>query len=240
MLQQFLSPADEDRASRTLRKLARHDMRGLALTGGFAIEVHRLRHGCRPSVRCLNDIDFIANSFDRIPESLADGFLFRHIHPLDPPGRTMLQMVDEESALRVDVFRAYGATMSRTANLDLPSGAIQLISLEDLAARAARLTLDLAAGVPTPSKHATDFLRLAELIDPEEVETAWRDHRKQEHPASFRETNRLLQNLIPACQDLLITPECSKDTEKVCPRCKTTTAFRFADAKLIVSLLGYC
>ena len=228
MLERFLSLADADRASRTFLKLARHDMRRLALTGGFAIEIHRLRQGCRPPIRSLNDIDLIAGSFASIPQSLA-GFLFRHIHPLAPPGRTMLQIVDEESALRVDVFRAYGATMSRTSNLDLPTGTIQLISLEDLVARAARLALDLAAGVPTPSKHATDFLRLAELVDPADVEIVWRDHRKPGHPLSFRETSRLLQGLIPACQDLLITPDYSKDTEKVCPRCSATTAFRFAD-----------
>jgi hypothetical protein len=240
MIQQFLSSVDADRALRTFRELAHHDMRRLALTGGFATEVYRLRYGCRPSVRCLNDIDFIAESFESIPESLADGFLFRHIHPLDPPGRTMLQAVFEETAVRVDVFRAYDATMSRTCNLDLPTGTIQLISLEDLVARAARLALDLAEGVPTPSKHATDFLRLAELIHPEDVEAAWCDHRKPEHPGSFRETNRLLLGLIPACEDLLITPEYSEDTEKVCPRCRTTTAFRVADAKLIQSILGYC
>jgi len=240
MLQRFLSFADADRALCIFRKLARHDMRRLALTGGFAIEIHRLRRRCRPSIRSLNDIDFIADSFDSIPESLADDFLFRHIHPLDPPGRTMLQAIDRESALRIDVFRAYGGAMSRTSNLDLSTGPIQLISLEDLVARAARLALDLAAGVPTPSKHVTDFQRLAELVDPAEMETVWRDHRKPGHPISFEETNRLLQRLIPVCQDLLITPEYSKDTEKVCPRCRTTSAFRFADPKLILSTLGYC
>ena len=49
--------------------------------------------------------------------------------------------------------------------------------------------------------------------------------------------NRLLQRLIPDRQDLLITPDYSKDTEKVCPRCRTTTAFRFADPKLVLSIL---
>lgn len=175
-----------------------------------------------------------------IPEILAEDFLFRHIHPLDPPGRTMLQAIDRESALRIDVFRVYGAAMSRTSNLDLSTGTIQLISLEDLVARAARLALDLAAGVPTPSKHVTDFQRLAELVDPAEMETVWCDHRKPEHPVSFEETNRLLHRLIPVCHDLLITPDYSKDTEKVCPRCRTTSAFRFADPKLVLSILGYC
>ena len=57
----------------------------------------------------------------------------------------MLQLIDPDSALRIDVFRAYGATMRMTVRLDLPTGMPQLISREDLVARAARLALDLAS-----------------------------------------------------------------------------------------------
>jgi hypothetical protein len=224
----------------TFRKLARHDVRRWALTGGLAVEIHRLSRGCPASVRALSDIDFIADSFDGIPESLANDFLFRHIHPLEPPGRTMLQFIDTESALRMDVFRACGATMARTSNLDFSAGMIQVISLEDLAARTARLVLDLAGGVPMPFKHAIDFSRLAELVNPAEMEPAWLDHRKPGQPATFEETIRLLQYLIPAHQDLLMTPEYSKDTEEVCSRCRNTPAFRCADLKVILSILGHC
>src|ERR1051326_3381878 len=111
MLNRFLSRADADRAIHTLAKLARHDISRWALTGGMATEIHRLRSGCEPATRVLNDIDFIAGSFDCIPESLADDFLFRHIHPADPPNKTMLQAIDPDSALRVDIFRACGGTM---------------------------------------------------------------------------------------------------------------------------------
>lgn len=64
----------------------------------------------------MNDIDFVTDSFDCIPESLADDFLFRHVHPFDPPGKTILQFIDAESALRVDVFRACGATKFSRSN----------------------------------------------------------------------------------------------------------------------------
>ncbi|MGH9719354.1 MAG: hypothetical protein ACRD8O_04025 [Bryobacteraceae bacterium] len=222
------------------RKLARHNIQRWALTGGFAIEIHRLRRGRQPSLRPLNDIDFITDSFDYIPGTLAHDFLFRHIHPSDPPGKTLLQSIDPENALRIDVFRAYGATMSRTSHLDFPVGAIQLISLEDLLARAARLALDLAEGVPTEAKHVTDFLHLAGLINPAEVETAWRDQRKPKHPATFEEASGLLHKLIPASHGLLITPDYSKDIEAVCPRCTPTAAFHLADPSVVLSLLGYC
>jgi hypothetical protein len=240
MLQRFLSVADVNRALQTLRKLGRHEIQGWALTGGLAVEVHRLSHGCQASMRVLNDIDFITESFDAIPETLADDFLFRHIHPRDPPNRTMLQFIDAESGLRIDVFRSCRDTMRRTSTLDLSVGAVRLVSLEDLAARTARLALDLAGGAPTPSKHTTDFLRLAELVDPTAVKVAWPDHRKQGQPASFEEATALLRYLIVACQDLLIAPDYSKDAEAVCSRCESTCAFRLADPKLILSILGYC
>ena len=240
LLQQFLSVADEARAARTFRKLKRHDIRGWALAGGLALEVHRINRGCKASVRALNDIDFIAESFEVIPETLADDFLFRHIHPFDPPGKTLLQSIDAKSALRVDVFRAYGAEMQRTSVADLPFGTIRIISFEDLVARTARLSLDLAKNDPTPSVHVTDFLRLAELGEPVEIETVWLDHRKPWHPATFAEASALLKELIPTHQHLLIRRGYSKDTESVCPRCKGTAAFRFADPKVVLSLLGYC
>ena len=176
MLYEVLSGTDADRVMCTLRKLDRHCTRHWVLTGGLAVEVHRLRRGRTASVRKLGDIDFIVETFDKVPVSLADDFMFRHIHPFDPPDKTLLQAVDAESAVRIDVFRAYDAIINRSSDLILPTGIVRLISLEDLIARLARLTLNLAAEKETPAKHALDFLRLMELVDTKPVETAWRDH----------------------------------------------------------------
>ncbi len=240
LLHQFLSVADEARASRTFRKLQQHDIRDWALAGGLALEAHRINRGCKAAVRALNDIDFITESFNTIPETLAHDFLFRHIHPSDPPGKTLLQSIDAESALRVDVFRRYGAEMQRTSVADLSFGTIRIISFEDLVARTARLALDLAKNHPTPSVHVTDFLRLAELGEPVEIETVWVDHRKPWHPATFADACALLNELIPARRHLLVRRDYSKDTESVCARCKGTAAFQFADPKVVLALLGYC
>jgi hypothetical protein len=130
--------------------------------------------------------------------------------------------------------------MDRTSRQDLQSGTFQLISIADLVARGARLTLDLAQHVPVPAKHARDFLRLAELVSPADVETAWQDHRKTKDPATFAETNSLLQDLIPAHPELLIAVDYSTDTEKSCTRCQPTSAFHLADPKVVLSLVGYC
>jgi hypothetical protein len=239
-LQEFLSVADADRAERTLAKLARHNLCDWGLTGGIAIDFHLLRLGRRPPIRVLNDLDFVARSFDCIPESLARDFLFRHVHASDSPGKMILQLVDMDCALRIDVFQANGATMDRTRCLDLPSGRIQLASIEDLAARAARLALDISEGIPTSAKHANDFLRLAELVHPPQVEKAWQDHRKPHHPATFAEASGSLKKLIPAHPELLIAPPYSRDTKQSCPRCASTSAFSLADPETIMASLGYC
>ena len=240
MFLSFLSAGDGQRALQAFENLARHDISRWALTGGFATEIHHLRRGRRPLMRSLNDIDFIVDSFDCIPRSLAGDFMFRHIHPLDPPGKTLMQFVDADRSLRMDVFRAFGATMRRTELVDLPYGRVHLISLEDLLARAARLALDLSQGVPVPSKYARDYLRLADLANPDEVETAWQDQRKPFHPATFREADRLLRELIPARSGLLFEPNYSKDTAALCPRCAPAGAFQLADANQVLAALGYC
>ncbi len=110
----FLRDPEAKRALKTVQKLSRHDISGWALAGGLAVEIHCLRIGLSYSTRPRDDIDFVAGAFDCAPETLAKDFLFRHVHPLDPPGKTILQLVDAETALRIDLFRAYGAIMGRT------------------------------------------------------------------------------------------------------------------------------
>jgi hypothetical protein len=69
--------------------------------------------GLEPSIRSLNDIDFVVSSFEYVPASLSHDFLCRHMHPFDPPGRTLAQFIDAETRNRIDLFRAYGSTVTR-------------------------------------------------------------------------------------------------------------------------------
>ena len=240
MTDRFLSAVDARRASKTLQKLSRHDIRNWALAGGFAVEIHCLMAGVPGSTRPLNDIDFVAAGFDCAPTTLERDFLFRHVHPLDPPGKTMLQLVDAETALRVDLFRAYGSIMARTRPRELPFGALPVISCEDVLARAARLLLDLGAGVPVAAKHAGDYVRLARLPQTADVEIAWQDHRRADHPVHFREADMIVRDLIASRGELLITPDYSKDVDQVCGRCLAAPGFPLADPDRVLSILGYC
>ena len=236
----FFRDAEAKRVLKTLQKLSQHDISAWALAGGLAVEIHCLRTDQDSSTRPLSDIDFVAAAFDCAPETLGEDFLFRHVHPLDPPGKTILQLVDEETALRIDLFRAYGRIMDRTLSLEFPFGPIQLISAEDVLARTARLLLDLGAGVSVASKHADDYLRLAKLTQTSDLEVAWQDHRKPSHPLTFRKADSLVRDLIETHSNLLVTPEYSNDATQICTRCVPTNKFPLADPHLIISLLGYC
>jgi hypothetical protein len=239
-LLRILSAENAERVSRTFEKLLHHDIGTWALAGGLAVELHWTSLTGQTSMRPLNDIDFIVRSFDDLPQSLANDFKFRHIHPFDPPGKTLLQSLDSENAVRIDVFRAYGAEISRCHELLWPAGKLCVVSLEDLVARSARLALDLASNQPVPAVHALDFIRLAGLVDPSRIEPIWLDHRKKQHPETFREACELLQNLIADRRELLVNREYSRDVMQVCRRCKETLAFRLADPKVMLSVFGYC
>jgi hypothetical protein len=236
----FLSAMDAERAHRSLARLRKHGLHRLALTGGMAIELHRLRLGFAPRIRPLNDIDFLVDFFDDIPQTLSTDLLFRHIHPHDPPARTLLQCVDPQTAVRIDVFRAYGETMSRAIEVELHGAAIRIVSIEDLTARAARLCMDLALDVPTPAKHARDLLCLLPIVGIATMEPVWREHRKESHPESFASAAALLRALIDNRRQLQIVPAYSHDVSAHCSRCQATQAFPLADSGQILSLLAYC
>jgi hypothetical protein len=225
---------------RIMRKLARHNVRNWALTGGLAYEMHGLSLGLDRGVRHWNDLDFVTGEFGYIPGTLSEDFLFRHVHRFAPPGKTMLQLIDRENAQRVDVFRACGETMNRAVEVSPSVGTMRIVALEDLIARAARLLLDLAERIPVASKHARDYLDFAGLADSARMETAWQDHRKPAHPATFEEARGMLHALIPASASLLIVPAYSQNPNEVCPQCAATRAFPLADPKIVLSLLGYC
>jgi hypothetical protein len=59
-------------------------------------------------------------------------------------------------------------------------------------------------------------------------------------PETFKDAIAGLLPIIAGYPDLLITPEYSKDTKRVCDRCHETEEFRLADPEMVLSVLGYC
>lgn len=236
----FYAAEDAERLSATLRRLAEHDISRWAMTGGTAIELWLRQMGSPPCLRPLHDVDFIAASFDCLSPTLGGVLLARHVHPHDPPGKTMLQAVDPETSVRVDVFRAYGCEMQRTQSIELYGAPLKIVSFADLVCRHARLCCDLFRDQPVAPKFARDFLRMVRLATPEHLDEVWREHRKTGDPATFVETADRLRETIAVRPDLLIPAAYSTDIHERCLRCESTAAFRLADAKHVVAILGYC
>lgn len=197
-------------------------------------------NGHEPYSRALTDIDFLVPQFDRIPSTLAGLFLFWHVHPADPPGKTLVQFVDAETALRIDVFRASGLTMNRTHVIEFPTGPIRILEREDVIAHGARLLLAQDINVPVPEKHARDYLRISAGTLPADLEAAWQDHRKPDHPCVFRDADEMVRKLISTRARLLISPQYSTRTRDLCPRCVSNAPFPLADPTQILTVLRYC
>ena len=236
----FLSSTDAARVCRVLEKFAVRNLRGFALTGSLALETQWIALGHVPHRRALNDLDLVVELSASIPDTLAQDFLVRHIHPKAPQGKMLIQLVDPEEALRIDIFRAYGVTMARSQPVCFGTSSIQVTSPEDLAARAASLVMDLERGVPVARKHAEDFQILVEMIGPDKIEPAWQDHRKLTDPGTFTEARTRISNLVKSHSDLLVVPDYSHDADAACPKCEEIGPFRLASPALIMSILGYC
>lgn len=240
MLDMSFNAADCSRLLRTFRHLASHDISNWVLTGGIAIEFHILRHGGQPLVRPLHDIDFITESFADIPETLGTELLLCHVHPNDSTGKNMFQAVDPETEVRFDVFRAYGSELERAVTVTIDGLAIEMVSVQDIVARHARLNWDLMEGKPVAPKFARDFLRLLGYVEAEEMESIWPEHRKPHCLERFTETVRQLRRVIASRPDLLIPPTYSRDVHQLCNRCQEVRAFQLTDRNRILSILGYC
>jgi hypothetical protein len=187
--------------------------------------------GLKTEQHPVNDIDFVVESFDSIPGSLADGFLVHHIHPHALEGKTLLQLIDPEHALRIDFFRQFGSTLARTAPLTM-------ISLEDLVARTTSFVLGhLRRGATFDQKHARAFRQLAGLGDPAKIDAAWRDHRQSELE-SFPEAAQLAHQLLDLHPELAIHEQYSPEVS-ICPKCQDHGPFQRPRPDVIIKMLGY-
>jgi hypothetical protein len=231
---------DTSRLWQTLRLLTNQDISRWALTGGTAIEWHLRARGAETLLRPLHDLDFIAADFGCLPPGLGDVLILRHVHPHDPPGKTMLQAVDPKTAVRLDIFRAYGGEMDRALSVEFAELGLRVVAFEDLAARHARLCCSLLRGDALAPKYARDFLRMVDCIEAGRVEQVWLEHRRHDDPTTFGEAVVVLRKAIAERTDLLVAARYSTDVDEVCPRCESTEAFRLATGSRVLALLGYC
>jgi hypothetical protein len=234
----FLNANDAKRASDVVEKLLANDFRGCALTGGLAIEARLRAHGRPFHRRALNDVDLVVEGFDAIPTALADRFVLNHIHPHAFEGKTLLQVIDREGALRVDLFRAFGTTLSRARVLDEQTGPLPVLAVEDLVARTtAYVCRRFRNGLEIDSKHVRAFTRLTDLGRPKQLAEAWQDHR-QDVPGTLEEATQEAHQLLGRHPELVVSEEYST-VVTACDQCQDYLPFRLAPPETIVDILGY-
>jgi hypothetical protein len=149
-----------------------------------------------------------------------------------------LQLIDETTAVRVDLFRELGNTLSRASAFDHAISALHVLSVEDLVARTTALVCgSLRRRKTIDRKHVTAFTRLLGLGREEQLAAAWRDHRQAVSgtlDAATREAIRLLE----AHPELVVVEEYSAVVRR-CERCRAQGPFRPGPADRIVQTLGY-
>jgi hypothetical protein len=234
----LLHPDDARRASDAVAAVLAHGLR-CALTGGLAIAAQLRPHGRSIAPRRLNDIDLVVEGFASIPASLAAAFLQHHVHPDAVDGRTLLQLIDQRRALRIDLFRELGSTLDRAARLDDETGGLHVVSVEDLVARTTALVCGrLRRGRSLDVKHASAFNHLIGLGRPEVLVAAWNDHRQQV-PGDFEHASAEAAHLLVTYPELIVVEKYSTSPTP-CDRCREHGLFRPAPPVRIVEILGYC
>ena len=209
-----------------------------ALTGGLAIDARLREHG-RPGERqSLNDIDFVVEDFTSIPESLAGAFIQHHVHPDANQGRTLLQLVDQPRAIRIDLFCALGGSLSRASQLAHETGDLDVLSVEDLVARTTAFVCGrLRRGETIDVKHADASVDCADSASRRD----WPPHgttianRCQDAEGRFARGRSVARDTSRA--------DCGRgvsSTPVACRRCRAHGAFRPAPLETIVEILGYC
>lgn len=237
--QGFLAPEDFSLVRHTLDAMAACGFAAFAVTGSLALEMLKIGKGLPPTRRALNDLDLVIGSFGELPPSLADRFIFPHVHPDAAPGKILVQLVDPVAPLRVDVFRSRGNTLGRLQPSMLAGTAVRLVSLEDLAARNTAHLLSLGRGTPVARKHVRDLAGILDVIEARTMEMAWNDHRNDGDPQSFQEAVDLAMNLAMNNPGLLIEPEFGQADGSACPRCRSMGRLAPAPQHEVVKYLGY-
>ena len=234
---ELLHGDDACRATETVEAVLAHGVQ-CALTGGLAIAAQLRAHGRPFERRRLNDIDLVVHGFGAIPASVTASFLLHHVHPDATDGRTLLQLIDEATAVRVDLFRTIGDTLTRASAFDEETSALHILSVEDLVARTTALVCgSLRRRKTIDRKHVTSFTRLLGLGRQEQLAAAWNDHR-QGITGTLDDATREAIRLLEAHPELVVVEEYSAVVLS-CERCREQGPFRPGPSDRIIQILGY-
>ena len=211
----MFSAGDSARLHHCLTRLLRHlRVDDFAVTGGVAVEMHLAAAG-RPGIRStLGDLDAIARDVDALPPTLTGDFLVSHRHVAGPGvPKSLLQLVDPVTRLRVDCFPDVGGDVAAATRMTFGRSEVRVATAATLLQHKTRTIRKASANDPVDPKHVRDAVALARLCG------------------------------LPAPSvPLYIAPATyGTDVEATCSRCERTRsdAFPLAPKRAILALLGY-
>src|SRR4029079_12449378 len=153
-------------------------------------------------------------------------------------GKTLMQVIDPDRAVRVDIFLAVGTTLSRSGPLDGETGSLDVVAAVDLLARTtAHVYGRLRHRRTIDAKYVQAFLDLSIFEGEHRLEVAWQDHRG-DATASFEEASSTARHLLALYPDL-ITAETYSAVITPCEKCQDYGRFRCAPPERVVEILGY-
>ncbi|MEP6850170.1 MAG: hypothetical protein ABI999_15030 [Acidobacteriota bacterium] len=232
---------DAERFRRVLAMLARHLDERVTVTGSFAVEWQLLRRGVATRGRRLNDIDTVlAKVTGGIGAGIAEDFLINHFHPTREKGNVFIQLVEPETATRVDIFSARSPSVpERASRTQLGDTDAAVVAIEDLMARLLAIIDIVIENKTIDPKYVRSFTRLLEVGDSIEAAALWSEYKRSGDLPDLGQTWNDVQRKLAENPDLLKPETYSHDVDAVCPWCVDSEAFPVADRSRIFEVLGY-
>lgn len=236
----FTTRDESSRCARALTKLASQSNGPLLVTGRLAVAWHLSGRGINIGMRPFNDIDIVIKDESRLRASLTQHFLVAHYHPSHRRGRMLLQLADEETRARIDLFTpASDSLAERSLTARLGEGRVHVVAAEDLAARLLCVLCQVLAGRTVAPKYYEAFTLLAGVADLDLASTLWPEYRDDWHADDLRDAITRVREAV-AQNPALLQPEVYGQADRqACPRCRESEAFPLAPPSKLYEVWGY-
>jgi len=241
LLKHLPSEAGE-RLAETLRRTCDGAIAPVLIVGSIALRYHLNRHGCAPLHRPLHDLDLAVSDVESLPPVEGEALLVSHYHPdsaTSGTGRLLLQLVDPETALRIDIFHALPGAFHRASPLGHCSPHIFVACIEDVLVRS---ILVLGAQIESGSvefKHVETIQRLSDIVKMEKADQLWATIDQGVWPGSIREAIEHAGSVLQDHPSLYGVLQYGRLDDPPCDQCLWTDRYPLAEKHRIFEILGY-
>jgi hypothetical protein len=214
------TPAKALSLAHVLEKLAPY-ANDLLLTGSIAARWHLGQVSGAEMFGGAGDIDLVLRSeAAELPAGIAEGFLVNHYHPGRENGNLLLQLIDDDSAVQVDIFTPRSATIAdRSVVAAIGPTEWLLVSAEDLTARLLAIVSIVSDRRSIERKYVAKLEELLTVADETGWHRLWPEYRKPNDLADPSDALASVRRAIAQSPQLLTGTKHEADTKIVCSHC---------------------